>query len=53
MIRWLKQLWCAHLGHPYPTIDIPIVGSRPQDEETDQTFCSNCGAWLGPANLDQ
>jgi hypothetical protein len=46
MIRWFKQLWCAHRSHPYPTITVPNVGPRPQDRETDQTFCRNCGALL-------
>lgn len=44
VIRWLRQLWCAHRGHPYRTITIPIVGQRPDDEETDRVFCQNCGA---------
>lgn len=46
MIRWLKQLWCAHRGHPYSTITVPIVGRRPQEPETDTTFCRGCGAEL-------
>lgn len=44
MIRYLKQLWCAQQGHPYPTISVPIVGPRPEDGETDRVFCRNCGA---------
>jgi hypothetical protein len=46
MIRWFKQLWCAHHSHPYPTITVPIGGPRPPDQKTDQTYCRNCRALL-------
>jgi hypothetical protein len=46
MIRWLKQAWCAHRGHPYPTNTVPIVGQRPDEPETDKTYCTGCGAFL-------
>jgi hypothetical protein len=46
MTRWLRQLWCSHRGHPYPTITIPLVGQRPDEPETDTTFCQNCSAEL-------
>jgi hypothetical protein len=42
MIRWFKQLWCAHRGHPYPTIAVPDGGAFPPDPKADQTFCRNC-----------
>lgn len=45
--RWLKQIWCAHRGHPYPTITVPIVAQHPQEEPgSDVTYCTNCGAIL-------
>jgi hypothetical protein len=52
MIRWLKQIWCAHRGHPYPTITVPIVGERPEEPEIDIIFCNNCSAALGTAWTD-
>lgn len=45
-MRRLKQWWCGYKGHPYPTITVPIVGQRPDEPETDETFCRNCGARL-------
>lgn len=51
MIRWLKQLWCSHRGHPYPTITIPIVG-QPDEPETDEVFCTMCGAHLNTDYTD-
>lgn len=46
MIHLLRQWWCGRKGHPHPTIEIPIVGEYPWQPETDEVFCTHCGAHL-------
>jgi hypothetical protein len=50
--RRIRQWRCGRRGHPYPPIEIPICGQRPDEPETDQVFCSHCGAHLSTRYTD-
>lgn len=52
MFRLIRQWWCGRKGHPFQTITVPIVGDRPGMPETDEVFCTNCGAHLYTDHTD-
>lgn len=49
LMRAFWQWFCPHQGK---TLTVPIVGRRPDEPETDDTFCCDCGKRLSRSYRD-